>query len=375
MFKRSLTIMKISGIPIKLHFSFLLVLPFVALVIGNNIEVIAGIAGIGGEALFLNPYLLGLILAILLFISVVFHELSHSFVVRRRGIEIDNITLMLLGGVAQMQENEEGPKDEVWMAFSGPLFSLVLGFLLLFIWKQMAGIMSADLQIIVYYLGSMNIFLAVFNLLPAFPSDGGRILRSLIARKTSYLRATKIATDIGKVFAIAFGIFGFISGNFIIILIAFFIYIGANQEYQVILTRDIFIDFTVSDLMSTNVSTVREGTSVQDFLDKILREKHSGYPVIDAEGNLTGCVTLGDVKSISSEDQKNKEVGEIMTRELITIGPEKELYHAFKKLSEANIGRLIVVENDNLKGILTRSDIMKAYQLKKIKETRIETNK
>ncbi len=354
MFKNSLTIMKVAGIPIRLHFSFLLILPFIAVIIANNIGQIAGMAGITVASLSLNPYLLGLILAILLFVSVALHEISHSFVARSKGIEINNITLMLLGGVAQMEDNEEEPQDEVWMAFAGPLFSLVFGFLLLFILRQMSGILTADYQLIIYYLGIMNIFLAFFNLLPAFPSDGGRILRSLIARKTSYFQATKIATNIGKFFAVMFGIFGFMTGNILIILIAFFIYIGASQEYQTNLIKDVFSDFTVFDLMTDDVSTVDEDITVEELLNKMLKERHSGYPVIDDNGNLNGCVTMEDIKSVSSENQQHKKIKDIMTRDVITVNSGADLFQAFKKLSHADIGRLMVVDDGNLVGILTR---------------------
>ncbi len=372
MLKNTLTIMKVAGIPIRLHFSFLLILPFIAVIIANNIGQIAVMAGITVASLSLNPYLLGLILAILLFVSVALHEISHSLVARSKGIKINNITLMLLGGVAQMEDNEGEPQDEVWMAFSGPLFSLVFGFLLLFILRQMSGIITADYQLIIYYLGFMNIFLAFFNLLPAFPSDGGRILRSLIARKTSYFKATKIAINIGKFFAVLFGIFGFMTGNILIILIAFFIYIGASQEYQTNLIKDVFSEFTVFDLMTNDVSTVDEDITVEELLDKMLKERHSGYPVIDDNGNLNGCVTMEDIKPVSSENQQHKKIKDIMTRDVITVNSGADLFQAFKKLSYADIGRLMVVDDGNLVGILTRSDIMKAYRLRELKDKRVE---
>ncbi|MCK8825307.1 M50 family metallopeptidase [Fuchsiella alkaliacetigena] len=371
MFKNSVTIMKISGIPIRLHISFLLILPFFAVTIGNNIGAIAEVAGVATASLSLNPYWLGLILAILLFVSVALHELAHSFVARSRGIEIRDITLMLLGGVAQMEDEFEEPQDEVWMAFAGPLFSLVLGFLLLFLVGFLAGFLIADLELIMYYLGFMNIFLALFNLLPAFPSDGGRILRSLIARKTSYLRATKIATDIGKFFAFLFGFYGLMAGRILIILIAFFIYIGASQEYQLNVIKDTFLDFTVADLMSSKVSTVPAEMKVQELMEKMLQERHFGYPVVDEGGSLMGCVTLEDIEAVPKEEQQEREVEEIMTCEVIVVEPEEALYEAFKKLSQADIGRLMVMDEGELKGILTRSDIMKAYRLKTLKEKKI----
>ena len=366
MFKSSLTIIKISGIPIKLHISFLLILPFMAVAIGNNIGGITELAGVSPEKVLFNPYVLGFILAVLLFISVALHELAHSFVARSRGIEIRDITLMLLGGVARMEDDAEEPGDETWMAVAGPLFSLAFGFLLYFIHWNFSNILVADLQIIIYYLGFMNLFLAFFNLLPAFPSDGGRILRSLIARKTSYLKATRIASAIGKFFAFLIGFVGLMSGSIIWILIAFFIYIGASQEYQTNLIRDTLSDFTVADLMSRNVSTIYEDLNVSYLIDRMMKERHSGYPVVNKEEQLTGCVTMEDIQHIPPEKRAETRIKNIMTTEIITVKPEDDLFEAFKQLSRANIGRLMVVENEELKGILTRSDIMKGYRLKSL---------
>ncbi len=369
MFKNSVTILHVAGIPIRLHISFLLILGFLVLVIGNNIGAIADMAGIAGEELTANPFLLGLILAILLFTSIALHELAHSFVARSQGIEIREITLMLLGGVAQMR-NEGDDKDEVWMAFAGPLFSLVFGALLLYAVRPLAARMMADVHLVVYYLGFMNIFLGFFNLLPAFPSDGGRILRSLIARRTSYLQATRIATSVGKAFAILFGVVGFVYGHLFLILIAFFIYIGATQEYQFNVVKDAFSDFRVRDLMTADVSTVTQDMTVAELLELMHRERHSGYPVMDDQSRLVGCVTLHDVRALGDDTPGSTPIGDIMNCELITIRPQDELFYAFKKLSEADVGRLMVVEDGQLRGILTRSDIMKAYRLRALQDLR-----
>lgn len=370
MFKSSLTILTVYGIPIKLHISFLLILPFMAFAIGSNIEQIALLAGLSPVQISFNPYILGFVLAVLLFVSVALHELSHSLVARKKGMKIEDITLMLLGGVAQIDDEERDPRAETLMAFAGPFFSLVFGAVLLFVVRPITAGLAADYRLIIFYLGFMNIFLAVFNLMPAFPSDGGRILRSLLARKTSYLKATKIATSIGKGFAFLLGVFGLLNGQIIMVLIALFIYIGASQEYKFNVVRDAFSDFKVKDLMTENVITVNENLTVRELLDKMLIEKHSGYPVVDEKGEVSGCVTLEDISDIPDDQEKLKNVSDIMSCELIKVKPDEPLFEAFKKMSQADIGRLLVVENEELVGILTRSDIMKAYQLKNIKDKR-----
>lgn len=370
MFRSNITIGKISGIPIRLHISFLLILPFFTWVIGSNLSQIAQLAGVAAENVGMNPYLIGFILAVLLFTSVTLHEVSHSLVARSKGVAINSITLMLLGGVAQMDEEFENPRDEAMMALAGPMFSLAFGLFLLFIVRPLAAGASADLRVIIFYLGFINIFLAIFNLLPAFPSDGGRVLRSVLAIWTTHYRATQIAASVGKAFAVLFGIYGFISGNIILMLIAFFIYIGASQEQDTSMKRDIFADFTVSDLMTEDVVTINEETTVDELLDMMMEKTHSGYPVVDSEGNLTGCITLDDIRDIPNEDQKLKNINEVMACDVITAHPDDDLFDAFKKMAKSNIGRLMVVEDGELVGILTRTDIMRAYQLKEIKERR-----
>ncbi len=369
MFKSSITIMKVSGIPIRLHVSFLLILPFIAYVIASNIAGIAEMASVNVGDLALQPFTLGLLLAMLLFVSVALHELSHSLVARSQGMEIQDITLMLLGGVAQIEDGGM-ERDEMWMAFAGPLFSLVFGAVLLFLIRPLTMGLGADLALVVYYLGFMNIFLAVFNMIPAFPSDGGRILRSFLARRTSYLEATRIATAIGKGFAVAFALFGFLIGNIILILIAFFIYIGATQEYQANVVKDVFSEFKVSDLMTENVATVEIDSTVAELLERMLHDRHSGYPVVDDSGAVVGCVTLGDIRSLPQDVHETARIDEIMSREVISVAPWDDLFSALQKISEADIGRLMVMEDGELVGILTRSDIMKAYRLKAMREER-----
>jgi len=374
MLRNSLTILTVYGIPIKLHISFLLILPFMAYAIGSNIEEIALMAGVQPVFLSFNPYLLGLILAILLFVSVALHELAHSYIALKQGLKIKDITLMLLGGIAQIEDDSGEIKDEALMAFAGPFLSLVLGIILLGIIRPATAFLPTDYRLIVYYLGFMNIFLAVFNLIPAFPSDGGRILRSLLARKISYLRATKIATRVGKIFAFLLGYVGLVNGQILLILIAFFIYIGASQEYKFNLVRDAFSDLYVEDVMTKNVSTVKESTTISALLDKMLQEKHTGYPVVNDSGDITGCITLNDIKNIS-ETQENKQVKDIMSEDLVVVKTSDLLFDAFRKMSEKNIGRLLVIEGGNLQGIITRSDIMKAQRFKDLKSRKTNYKK
>ncbi len=367
MFKESITIFRLWGIPIRLHFSFLLILPIIAWILGTNIKELASIAGVEKGAMGINPYVMGFILAVLLFVSVALHELTHSLVARTKGVTIHSINLMLFGGVAQMEELPENPNDEALIAFSGPLFSALFGLFLIGISVYTAGILSADIRFIGTYLGYMNIFLAIFNLIPAFPTDGGRVLRALIARRTSFLKATKIASDLGRVFAFLFGILGLLTFNIFLIFIAFFIYMGASQEYQHTLLKTTLTDFNVEDLMTSNVSAIQVDASVEELLQKMFNERHSGYPVME-NGVLVGCVTMGDIQKVTPEERHIRGVRDIMSKEIKSVNPKDDIYTALKLLSRQDLGRLMVLEDEKLVGIITRSDIMKGFRLRLLEE-------
>ena len=367
MFKKSIKIGEIAGIPIKIHFSFLLILPFFAWIFGNNIQSFLEYMEVTKASLSLNSYFLGLILAILVFVSVALHELAHSFMARSRGMEINDITLMLLGGVAQMDEISEDTTDEALMALIGPVFSLVFGYLL----YQISGIFSyevlPDLKIVLFFLGQINIYLGIFNLIPAFPTDGGRVLRALIAKRKSYLEATKIAMQIGRTMAFLLVITGFLTGNFILIFIAFYIFMAASQEYQHTLLKKGLAGLQVKDLMTRDVKTVSGELFLSQLLNKMFDERHSGYPVVDND-HLKGMVTMEDIKKVNQSEHGMKKVRQIMSSEIKKMHPDDEIYNALKIISRENIGRLLVVdENDNLVGIITRTDIIKGFELQELK--------
>ena len=366
MFKNSIQIGTLWGIPLKLHYSFLIVLPFLAWAFGNNIRVLAEMADVPITSLGANPYILGLFMSLALFTSVALHELAHSVVARQKGVHIHSINLMLFGGVAQMEELPENPRDEAMIAFAGPLLSLVLGGFLLGTMYFLGRGIVPDIQLLFVYLGWLNIFLAVFNLLPAFPTDGGRVLRALLARRIPFVKATRIAANIGKAFAFGLGLLGFLSFNFILVFIAFFIYIGASQEYQTIFIKYTLEGFSVSDLMTRDVQVVFEDTTLAQLMDRMFNERHSGYPVVDREGRLTGCVTMEDIQKVEPKDHLTTRVRDIMSMEIKRVRPDEEIYRALRIMSKEDVGRLMVMDGEELVGIITRSDIMKGFRLRQM---------
>jgi Zn-dependent protease len=225
----SLKIGSIMGIPIKLGSSFLLALPISAYFTALNSQPF-GFAEVEPPIV---RYALSVLSAVLLFASVLLHELAHSYFAKRYGYNIDSITLFLFGGVASM-EIPKKPGQEAKMAFAGPLTSLIIGSICLFIYSYIIlpnpALSQNSVYLIIWILGSMNLVLGVFNLLPAFPMDGGRILRSFFTMKMSYIRATHSAASIGKFVAILMALYGLYVGDLWLLLIAFYIYGSATNE-------------------------------------------------------------------------------------------------------------------------------------------------
>lgn len=368
--KSSFTIGHLFGIPVKIHISLLIILPFFAWAFGSNIIYLTENTDIARRQLLLNPYLLGLMMAISLFISILIHELAHSLVARTKDVETTDITLMLFGGMANIEEISKDPKDEIKISASGPLTSLLLGLILVLLGVYSPQFIFEDLRLIILYTGQLNIFLAVFNLLPAFPLDGGRILRAVIAQHTSFRKATEISSKIGRGFAFIMGLLGFMSGNFLLVFIAFFIYIGAAQEHQFSNIQSALSNLRVKDLMTEDVKTVAVNMSVHKLIEKMFNDKHSGFPVM-RDDKVVGIVTMEDAQKLPQEEYKNTPVQQIMNQEIHSVGENDELYEAFKLLFQKDIGRLLVMDGENLKGIITRSDVLtgiRVRQLENIKD-------
>ncbi|NYT05258.1 MAG: CBS domain-containing protein [Methanomicrobiales archaeon] len=375
----SVQIGTLFGIPIRLHFTFLLVIPLFAWIIGSQIELttelLADIFGVGFAGLDTsliasgyNPYLLGTIVAIGLFAGVLLHELAHSLIARSKGMKINSITLLILGGVASMEEGIPDPMVELPMALAGPVTSLVIGIcssaIALFAEAALADRAVAGVVFFVFgYLGLLNVILFAFNLLPAFPMDGGRVLRAWLAKKMPLHRATKIAADIGRAFAVIFGIFGFFVGNVILIIIAFFIYIGAGQESLMVKYNYLLQDVSIADAMSSPVVTVPPTLPVEEAIDMMYQTRHLGFPV-EESGVLVGMITLSDVHAIQPPDREAMQVRDIMTKNPLTLPPTAPLTDALKLMSARSIGRIPVVRDGRLVGIVTRTDILRVMELK-----------
>jgi len=361
----SFQIGKIWGIPIQLHWTFILGIIWVAIVYASvSITLYGMIYGFAAVEPAEVRWIYAFVFAILLFICVGLHELGHSYIARHHGIGIRSITLYIFGGVSAMEEIPRNPKLELLMAASGPGVSGILGLVCILLYFESAVALGAGhpFSILLWTLGLINLILMAFNLLPAFPMDGGRVLRAWFAEHMPYAIATRRAAGIGKMFAILMVVIGIISLNFVLLLIGFFIYIGASEEERATTVDICLSGIKVRNIMSSDVRTVTPDKNLRDLTDLMFREKHRGYPVID-NGAIAGIVTLDDVQKVPEDRRDSTNVGQVMSKNLYVIGPDEEASTAAKMMSERRVRRLPVIENNNLIGIVSREDLVRAMEL------------
>ena len=211
----------------------------------------------------------------------------------------------------------------------------------------------------------LNIILFAFNLIPAFPMDGGRVLRAVLAARMPLDRATRIAANVGKAFAVIFGIVGLYFFSPFLILIALFVYIGASMESTAVQYNVLLRDVTVGNMMSAPVATVPANLPLSKVIEMMYASKHLGFPVIERD-TLVGMITLADVNRTSSIDREAMQVKDVMTRDVIVLPPTAPVMDALRIMSTRNIGRIPIVQEDRIVGIVTRTDILKVTELRKI---------
>jgi Zn-dependent protease/CBS domain-containing protein len=345
------------GIDVKVHWTFFLLLLFFA---GYGYAQSGNFVGA----------LLATGLVVVLFVFVVLHEYGHSLVAQRLGIEIQDITLLPIGGLARMSAIPEKPSDEVKIAIAGPLVNVVLAAILYgiaYLGSGSAGLRVLDftasgisLGNVLSYLAFINVILAGFNLIPAFPMDGGRVLRGLLAARMGAARATQIAAVVGQGFAFLFFFYGLLSGNFILVLIAVFIFFGASGESQMVKQRELTRGLTVSDVMGTkpHTETVSPYHTFGQVLDAVIHGYQEDFPVVDEDGNLSGMLTRREILAAAHSPARFYYVRDLMKTNFPTISPSADLFgEGYRLLQENGLRALPVVEGGKLVGMLTIEDI------------------
>ncbi|HEY0593889.1 MAG TPA: site-2 protease family protein [Thermoanaerobaculia bacterium] len=318
---------------------------------------------------------MGLAGATLLFLSVIVHELAHATVARRYGVPVRSITLFIFGGVADLHEEPPSARAEMRMAVAGPATSLALAVVLLLVAASgRATGVAAPVWTVVAYLGGMNVALFVFNMLPAFPLDGGRVLRAWLWKRSGDIRAaTRTAADLGGILGIVLmgiGVVTLVLGHLLTgfwwILIGFFVRNAGQISYHQLFIRETLSGERVRSFMTTDPVTVPRVISVKELVEKyVFRYHHKLYPVMEQD-RLVGCVTMQAIKELPPDEWERQTVGAIAEAcgPENTISPDEEAMDALARMSRDKRSRLLVTREGKLEGIVTLSDLLKFLSLK-----------
>ena len=359
----SIRLFNIRGITLRVHVTFPLILVWAALQFG----LFAGLGTTG--AIF------GVLVTLLLFVIVVLHELGHSTVAQHYGIPVKDIVLLPIGGVAQMERIPEEPAQEFLIAIAGPLVNFVLAGLMILAnlafglggnlgnpLAVLAGLGGISLASVFNYLFIANLFLGVFNLIPAFPMDGGRILRALLATRLDYVRATDVAAVIGKLMAILLGVWGLFGGGIFVILIAFFVFFEADQEGKMVKMRHTLRGLTVAQAYSPQARALSPESTVREAMELALSSLQSDFPVCEG-GQVVGMLTRGKLIEALNQHGTETMVREVMIRDVNPVTPEEELYNVEQRMMESQLNALPVAEAGRYLGLVTIREIRDLIQL------------
>jgi Zn-dependent protease/CBS domain-containing protein len=371
MFGRAFKILELFGFPIKIDPSWFIVLLLVAWSLAT------------GWFPMTTPgrtaavyWTMGTLGAVGLFVSILLHELSHSVVARRFGLAIRGITLFLFGGVAEMTEEPANPRTEFWMAIAGPIMSVAIAVVCWGAANLGAWVGWSDPAVAVLsYLGVINGILVLFNMLPAFPLDGGRVMRSVLwARWKDLRRATRVSSSVGAFFGMAFivfGVFSLVGGNVIggiwLGLIGFFLRNAAQSSYSQVVLRRLLGGEPVWRFAEPDVHTVPPDLTVRELVeDHVYRYHHKMFPVMD-RGVLMGSVATRDIRKVGADLWDSSRVRDIMEplSEATVIAPDADALDALSRMRTSSQSRLMVVTPDGrLVGILALKDLLEYFQLK-----------
>lgn len=364
LFQGAWKIGKIMGIPIRMHFSWLIIFGLITWSLSTYYFPQAA-----PDLPTASYWMKGTLAALLLFASVTFHELAHSFVAQRYKISIESITLFIFGGVAQMKGEPPNPRAEFRIAIAGPLSSFFLSVLFFFL----SGNTTGGIKALFSYLAQINLIIGVFNLIPGFPMDGGRVLRSVIwEKKKNFYYATQRASSIGQkiaLFFIIFGIFSILtgmSGGLWLMLVGWFLYTAAQASYQQSTLQESLSGIKVRDIMVKDIVTLSSFITVDEAVNNyFLRYGYGGFPIID-DGKFLGIVTLKEVKNIHRENWGREKVADILVPhdKRWEVSPEDNVMKALELMIKEDKGRLVIIENNKLSGLITRNGIARYVQIR-----------
>lgn len=344
--KGSIRLFKIFGISINIHITFFLLL---LLVIPGGVRWVALVIGV--------------------FFFVTVHELCHSLMAKYFGIKVSEITLLPIGGVSSMARIPEKPSQEFLISLAGPLSNIVILAVFFFPAKYLLGqdalfhpLSTETWPLTIAYLYWINLMLAGFNLIPAFPMDGGRILRALLATRLGHQKATRIAVNFGHAFALIFAYFGIVRMNIILLVIAVFIYTSASGEEAQVDVKETLKKFRVRDILPRDFISLSTDTTLAKVLEFIFHSHQEDFPILDGKA-LVGFVTRQDIMQGMHQHGMNKSVGEVMRRTFPKVKETDPLMKVQGIMHEKGMRALPVVKDDEVIGIVTIEDINRVYAL------------
>lgn len=351
----SVSIGRIAGTAVRIHVTFLLFLVW----IGGANYVSGGAAAASSSVIFM----------LLLFLCVLLHEFGHIFTARAFGVQTPDVTLLPIGGVARLERVPEEPREEFLIAIAGPAVNVVIAALLYLFGnadlqpQHLAAVESARVSM-VDRLAAVNLFLAIFNLIPAFPMDGGRILRALLGLRLGFTRATEIAASIGQWCAFLLGFLG-LFGNPMLIFIAIFVYLAATSEAHLVSVRAMSRGVPVSAAMMTQYATLRPHSHIDEAVEVLLRTSQSEFPVIDEQERFMGLLSRADMIRALKERGPDARVADAMTTDVPRIDRRGYLDEAFLLLQQKSAPAVAIVDAaGRLAGLITSETLGEMLMVK-----------
>ncbi|MEZ6063531.1 MAG: site-2 protease family protein [Planctomycetaceae bacterium] len=344
----SIRLGQVAGIGIFVHWTFFLLLAWVGYAhLASGDSAAAALRGVG--------------FIISLFACVVLHELGHALTARRYGVATRDITLLPIGGVARLERIPEKPMQEFFVAIAGPAVNVVIAAVLFGIIHTLGLPIATQASRVsgsafAANLMWVNVALVVFNMLPAFPMDGGRVLRALLATRMTRVRATHVAASVGQVMAMLFGFVGILSGNWMLLFIAMFVYVGAQGEAQAVEMRSVFRSHRVSDAMIRRFQTLSEEDTVEEAARESATSQQRDFPVMNGE-TVAGLVFYDDVLKALRSGQNDQPVGQIMRRDCLVASADDPLDRALDRMNACGCRTLLVQHGGRLAGMLSEEHL------------------
>ena len=374
----AITLFQVRGIEVRVHWTFILILLYGAFSYRDITN-----SPTAGAAY-------GVMVILLLFLCVTLHEFGHALVAQYFKVKVPSITLLPIGGVAQLERMPDKPFQEFLIAIAGPLVNFAISLLLLPVWLVVVSVLARSnavaplslgvftiiqrlyddatkmgLSNILAYLILINMMLALFNLLPAFPMDGGRILRSVLATAMPYVQATRLSVMIGRFIAVALAIWGVSNGNISALLVAFFVYVGGGAEQESVESRAVLKDIPIADALTHNAANLYTSEHISKAVDLIMSSYQTDYPVLDLSGNFVGVLTRARLITGLREQGPDARVVDVMiaANQLPSMSIEGNLAQVWEKITSSGSRAVAIRQGTDFKGLITIDDISELFQV------------